>query len=70
MIAQGRYDQAIDRMARAAVRDSLPRDGMFNSDQLDHMASERMPTYRTIARVMLDALLAESVSSGDSDIGR
>lgn len=65
MIAQGRYDQAIERMARAAVKDSLPTNGMFNSGQLGQMASERMGDYRRIARVMLDALLAESASSGD-----
>lgn len=49
-------------MADAGARDSLPRDGMFNSEQLDMMRSERMETYRTIARVMLDALLAPSAS--------
>lgn len=57
MLSEHAYNAAIERMARDAVRDSLPRDGMFNSDQLDHMASERMPTYRRIAAVMFAALL-------------
>lgn len=47
---------AIDRMAEAGALDSLPDNGMFNSDQLDAMRSERMPTYRRIAEVMLRAL--------------
>ncbi len=53
-------EQAIERMARAAAKDSLPRNGMFNSDQLDAMRSDRMPTYRQIARVMFLALISET----------
>ena len=49
--------QAIERMAEAGVRDSLPTNGMFNEHQLDAMRSGRMPTYRRIAEVMLCALL-------------
>ncbi len=48
---------AIERMARAGAHGSLPTNGMFNSDQLGAMESERMPTYRRIAEVMLQALL-------------
>ena len=62
MIAEGRYNQAIERMAKAGAKDSLPKDGMFNIEQLDAMKSARMDTYRRIARIMLDALLAESAS--------
>lgn len=51
-------EKVIERMAEAGARDSLPRDGMFNSEQLDVMKVERMSTYRDIARVMLQALLA------------
>jgi hypothetical protein len=50
-------DKAIERMAYAGARDSLPRNGMFNSEQLDQMRSERMDTYRKIAKVMYAALL-------------
>lgn len=48
---------AIERMARAAARDSLPTNGMFNNEQLDAMCDERMPTYRRIAEVMLGVLI-------------
>jgi hypothetical protein len=54
-----RCEKAVERMARAAVKDSMPTNGMFNSYQLDAMADERMDTYRRIARVMLNALLTE-----------
>jgi hypothetical protein len=47
----------VQRMADAGARDSLPTNGMFNSEQLEAMRSERMPTYRRIAEVMLRALL-------------
>lgn len=47
---------AIERMARAGARDSLPDNGMFNAYQLGAMRDERMPTYRRIAEVMLVAL--------------
>lgn len=48
---------AIERMARAGARDSMPTNGMFNSYQLGAMEDERMPTYRRIAEVMLRELL-------------
>lgn len=48
----------IERMAFAAAKDSLPRNGMFNDEQLAVMRDERMPTYRHIAEVMLNAALA------------
>lgn len=49
-------EAAVERMARAAVQDSLPTNGLFNSYQLEAMADERMPTYKRIARVMLAAM--------------
>lgn len=53
---------AIERMARAAAHDSLPTNGMFNSEQLDAMCDERMPTYRQIAKVMLGALIQGEIN--------
>lgn len=50
-------DAAIERMAEASAADSLPRNGMFNSDQLDAMKSERFAAYKQVAKVMLAALL-------------
>lgn len=52
---------AIERMARAGAHDSMPTNGMFNSDQLGAMEDERMPTYRRIAEVMLRELLEGAV---------
>ena len=49
-------EKAIERMAEAAAKDSLPRDGMLNAEQLDVTKCERLPRYREIARVMLEAL--------------
>jgi hypothetical protein len=48
--------EAIERMARAGAKDSMPTNGMFNEDQLGAMFDERLPTYRRIAEVMLVAL--------------
>ena len=50
-------DAAIERMAWAGAEDSLPRGGMFNSDQLAVMRDERYQGYKQIATVMLAALL-------------
>jgi hypothetical protein len=58
-------EQCIERMALAGARDSLPEDGMFNSEQLSVMACDRLPTYRKIARVMFLALFRERASSED-----
>jgi hypothetical protein len=55
---------AVERMARAAARDSLPDNGMFNSEQLDAMCDERMPTYRRIAQVMLGVMLQGEIRGG------
>lgn len=60
-IPQSILDSTIERMAHAGATDSLPTSGMFNDEQLDAMRSERMPTYRRIAEIMLRALL-----TGDS----
>jgi len=49
-------DKAIERMAEAGAKDSLPKNGMFNSEQLDVMKGERLPAYRQLAEVMLKAL--------------
>lgn len=51
------FEKAIERMAFAAAKDSLPTHGLFNEYQLDTMRAERMPAYREIAKVMLNALL-------------
>lgn len=48
---------AVERMARAAARASLPTNGMFNSDQLDVMFEQRLHGYREIAEIMLGALI-------------
>lgn len=60
-MAQVTLDQiefAVERMARAAAKDSIPNNGMFNEDQRDYMLSERLPAYRQIARVMLAELFS------------
>ncbi len=54
---QSIVEVAIERMARAGCKDSLPTNGMFNEHQLDVMFGERLPTYRLIARVMFFELL-------------
>ena len=56
-VEQSIMEQAIERMAEAGARDSLPSHGLFNSDQLEAMLSERMASYRRVAAVMLKALL-------------
>lgn len=57
MSADPLFTAAVERMAQAGASDSLPTSGMFNSEQLDKMRSDRMPTYRRIAEVMLRALM-------------
>ena len=49
--------EAIEKMAQAAAKDSLPRNGMFNSEQLEVMKNERLPDYRKLAEIMLKSLL-------------
>lgn len=45
--------KTIERMAEAAARDSLPKNGIYNKEQLESMKSERLPDYRRIAEIMI-----------------
>jgi hypothetical protein len=48
-------EKGLDRMAAAGAKDSLPQGGMYNSDQLDQMYEQRLPSYRRLAEIMLRA---------------
>lgn len=56
-------EKALEAAITAAQRENRPKNGMFNSEQLDAMDEEARPAYRTLIRA---ALLAYESSRSQS----
>lgn len=59
-----RHDEVVKAMARAMCRANLPKNGMFNKEQLEAMFDETWPHYSPLAAATLDAMLDAVVRLG------